>query len=159
MGDNIAESSLHDCASSILSQHHIQPDITSNNEEANAEILLTDRYLPIANIGNIMKKVLPPQTKVSKDSKELVQECLTEFISFITSESADTCNREKRKTIYGNDIICSLDILGFDNYVEPMRIYSKKYDDANRSSKPQKKIKVNIEENIHHSDVADDDSG
>lgn len=33
-----------------------------------------------------MKKCLPTSTKVSKDAKECVQECTSEFISFITSE-------------------------------------------------------------------------
>jgi hypothetical protein len=45
-----------------------------------------DRFLPIANISRIMKKALPPNAKISKDAKECVQECVSEFISFITSE-------------------------------------------------------------------------
>lgn len=40
----------------------------------------------IANISRIMKKALPANAKVAKDAKELVQECVSEFISFITSE-------------------------------------------------------------------------
>ena len=34
----------------------------------------------------IMKKALPANAKVAKDAKETVQECVSEFISFITSE-------------------------------------------------------------------------
>lgn len=45
-----------------------------------------DRFLPIANIGRIMKRALPSNGKVAKDAKETVQECVSEFISFITSE-------------------------------------------------------------------------
>lgn len=45
-----------------------------------------DRYLPIANISRIMKKALPANAKIAKDAKETVQECVSEFISFITSE-------------------------------------------------------------------------
>ena len=48
-----------------------------------------------------MKKCLPSTTKVSKDAKECVQECTSEFISFITSEAAERCELEKRKTING----------------------------------------------------------
>ena len=47
-----------------------------------------DRFLPIANISRIMKKALPPNAKIAKDAKETVQECVSEFISFITSECA-----------------------------------------------------------------------
>lgn len=46
-----------------------------------------DRFLPIANIGRIMRRAVPENGKIAKDSKESVQECVSEFISFITSES------------------------------------------------------------------------
>nr|AHA94924.1 truncated nuclear factor NF-YB2 [Sorghum halepense] len=58
-----------------------------------------DRFLPIANISRIMKKAIPANGKIAKDAKETVQECVSEFISFITSEASDKCQREKRKTI------------------------------------------------------------
>lgn len=45
-----------------------------------------DRFLPIANISRIMKRNLPGNAKIAKDAKETVQECVSEFISFITSE-------------------------------------------------------------------------
>ena len=45
-----------------------------------------DRYLPIANIGRIMRRAVPENGKIAKDAKESVQECVSEFISFITSE-------------------------------------------------------------------------
>ena len=50
-----------------------------------------DRFLPIANISRIMKKSLPNNAKIAKDAKETVQECVSEFISFITSEGACRC--------------------------------------------------------------------
>jgi histone H3/H4 len=59
-----------------------------------------DKYLPIANIARIMKKALPPNAKVAKDAKETVQECVSEFISFITSEvrvSGEGKDRGKRE--------------------------------------------------------------
>ncbi|PWA76721.1 NF-Y protein [Artemisia annua] len=39
-----------------------------------------DRFLPIANVSRIMKKALPANAKISKDVKETVQECVSEFI-------------------------------------------------------------------------------
>lgn len=45
-----------------------------------------DKFLPIAIISRIMKKGVPANGKISKDAKETVQECVSEFISFITSE-------------------------------------------------------------------------
>lgn len=86
-----------------------------------------DRFLPIANISRIMKKALPANGKISKDAKETVQECVSEFISFITSEASDKCQREKRKTINGDDLLWAMATLGFEDYVEPLKIYLHKY--------------------------------
>ena len=47
--------------------------------------------LPIANISRIMKNALPDNAKIAKDAKECVQECVTEFIAFITSEGEHLC--------------------------------------------------------------------
>lgn len=100
--------------------------------------LLQDRYLPIANIARIMKNTLPENAKIAKDSKETVQECVSEFISFITSEASDKCLQEKRKTINGDDLLWAMSTLGFDKYVEPLKLYLNKYREAVRGDKPDK---------------------
>ncbi|KAJ6288995.1 hypothetical protein OIU76_024893 [Salix suchowensis] len=74
-----------------------------------------------------MKKSLPANAKISKEAKETVQECVSEFISFITGEASDKCQREKRKTINGDDLLWAMTILGFENYVGPLKVYLNKY--------------------------------
>ncbi|XP_062088086.1 nuclear transcription factor Y subunit B-3 [Humulus lupulus] len=86
-----------------------------------------DRFLPIANVSRIMKKALPANAKISKDAKETVQECVSEFISFITGEASDKCQREKRKTINGDDLLWAMTTLGFEDYVDPLKIYLQKF--------------------------------
>ncbi|CAN7001122.1 unnamed protein product, partial [Brassica rapa subsp. trilocularis] len=86
-----------------------------------------DRFLPIANVSRIMKKALPGNAKISKDAKETVQECVSEFISFVTGEASDKCQREKRKTINGDDLLWAMTTLGFEDYVEPLKVYLQKY--------------------------------
>ncbi|XP_074573443.1 nuclear transcription factor Y subunit B-like [Curcuma longa] len=86
-----------------------------------------DRFLPIANISRIMKKALPANAKIAKDAKETIQECVSEFISFITSEASDKCQREKRKTINGDDLLWAMATLGFEDYIEPLKLYLQKY--------------------------------
>lgn len=65
--------------------------------------------------------------KIAKDAKECVQECVSEFISFITSEASERCHQEKRKTINGEDILFAMSTLGFDMYVEPLKLYLQKF--------------------------------
>ena len=95
-----------------------------------------DRFLPIANIAKIMKKAIPNncQGKIAKDARECVQECVSEFISFITSEASERCANEKRKTMNGEDILWAMTNLGFDNYIDSLKIFLQKYRDASKST-------------------------
>ncbi|KAI3930696.1 hypothetical protein MKX01_037142 [Papaver californicum] len=81
------------------------------NDSAN---LPKDQYqfLPIANVSQ---------------AKETVQECVSEFISFVTGEASDKCQREKRKTINGDDLLWAMITLGFESYVGSPKIYLNKY--------------------------------
>ncbi|XP_072315830.1 nuclear transcription factor Y subunit beta-like [Eucyclogobius newberryi] len=94
-----------------------------------------DIYLPIANVARIMKNAVPQTGKIAKDAKECVQECVSEFISFITSEASERCHQEKRKTINGEDILFAMSTLGFDMYVEPLKLYLQKFREALKGEK------------------------
>ncbi|KAJ0971768.1 hypothetical protein J5N97_019727 [Dioscorea zingiberensis] len=86
-----------------------------------------DQFLPIANIGRIMRSAVPENGKIAKEAKESVQECVSEFISFITSEATDKCQRERRKTVNGDDLLWAMGTLGFDDYIEPLKLYLQLY--------------------------------
>nr|CAI5870234.1 unnamed protein product [Callosobruchus analis] len=110
-------------------------DSNTDGEKIGIPLREQDRFLPIANVAKIMKKAIPEAGKIAKDARECVQECVSEFISFITSEASDRCHMEKRKTINGEDILVAMSTLGFDNYVEPLKIYLQKYREAAKSDK------------------------
>ncbi|KAJ7524787.1 hypothetical protein O6H91_17G021800 [Diphasiastrum complanatum] len=76
-----------------------------------------DQLLTIANVGHFMKKDLPSNVKTSKDAKEY----------FITGEASDKCQHENRKTINGDDLIWAMNTLGFEDYVEPLKVYLQRY--------------------------------
>ncbi|GMN46435.1 hypothetical protein TIFTF001_015624 [Ficus carica] len=86
-----------------------------------------ERLLPIANVGRIMKQILPRNAKISKEAKETMQECVSEFVSFVTGEASDKCRKERRKTVNGDDVCWALQALGFDDYAGPLRRYLHKY--------------------------------
>jgi len=41
--------------------------------------------------------------------------------------ASDKCQREKRKTINGEDLLWAMSTLGFEEYVEPLKVYLMKY--------------------------------
>ncbi|KAK9733423.1 hypothetical protein RND81_04G067400 [Saponaria officinalis] len=102
-------------------------DSGDQSPRSSSSVREQDRYLPIANVSRIMKKALPANGKIAKDAKETVQECVSEFISFITSEASDKCQREKRKTINGDDLLWAMATLGFEDYIDPLKVYLTRY--------------------------------
>ena len=74
-----------------------------------------------------------------------MQECVSEFISFVTSEASEKCRKERRKTVNGDDICWALGSLGFDDYAEPLRRYLQRYRELEvdrGNSPPQKRIRI-----------------
>lgn len=86
-----------------------------------------DQYMPIANVIRIMRRILPSHAKISDDAKETIQECVSEYISFITGEANDRCQREQRKTVTAEDVLWAMAKLGFDDYVEPLTLFLTRY--------------------------------
>lgn len=74
-----------------------------------------------------MRKALPSYAKISNNAKKCMQECLSEFISFITGEACEKCISERRRTLSGDDVIHALNILGYEKYTETLEIYLQKY--------------------------------
>lgn len=111
--------------------------VSTVSEDADVEGQLTDqeRFLPIANVNRIMKSAIPENGKIAKAAKECVQECVSEFISFITSEASEKCQQEKRKTINGEDILWAVQSLGLDNYGEPLKHYLDRYRASNKGDR------------------------
>lgn len=89
-----------------------------------------DERLPIANIAKVMRGALDSRLKVSREAKFLMEECVTEFICFISSEAAEKCRQERRKTVNAADILEVMKQLGFDNYVYILQAYLFKYRQA-----------------------------
>lgn len=107
------------------------------------EVKEQDRWLPIANVARIMKMALPDNAKIAKEAKECMQECVSEFISFITSEASEKCQQEKRKTVNGEDILFAMTSLGFENYSEALKIYLSRYREIG-GTRPSSQIRTSL---------------
>ncbi|XP_076034173.1 uncharacterized protein LOC143020986 isoform X9 [Oratosquilla oratoria] len=125
--DELGASFLANDAQYMVESGHVSAHEEEGEKDLPHVLREQDRFLPIANVARIMKKGIPKNGKIAKDARECVQECVSEFISFVTSEASDRCHQEKRKTINGEDILWAMNALGFENYVEPLKIYLQKY--------------------------------
>ena len=46
--------------------------------------------------------------------------------------ASDRCQREKRKTVNGDDLLWAMSTLGFEEYVEPLKAYLAKFREAEK---------------------------
>ncbi|KAK0731683.1 histone-fold-containing protein [Lasiosphaeris hirsuta] len=108
------------------------PRVSSKADRCDAFDANIRNFAPVARI---MKNALPENAKIAKEAKECMQECVSEFISFITSEASEKCHQEKRKTVNGEDILFAMTSLGFENYAEALKIYLSKYREQSQSNR------------------------
>ena len=94
--------------------------------------------------------------KIAKEAKETMQECVTEFLLFVTSEASEICANANRSTIQGNDIIAAMHKLGFDQYVWLTRYYMIKYKNVLKMEQEQKKQKNQADANNDDQDDIDE---
>lgn len=52
------------------------------------------------------------------------------FGCYIVRRASDKCLRERRKTINGDDLLWAMQTLGFEDYLEPLKIYLTKFREA-----------------------------
>lgn len=57
---------------------------------------------------------------------EVIRVYLLAFASAIYRAS-DKCQREKRKTVNGDDLLWAMATLGFEDYIEPLKSYLNRY--------------------------------
>ena len=95
---------LHDLAT--CPENELMP------EDMRDHIREQDRLLPMANVARLMSKQLTPSGKVSHSAKQLMQEAVTEFICFITSQANAQCLLSKRNAITIEDIINAIKEIG-----------------------------------------------
>ena len=88
-----------------------------------------NRIFPFDKIEKEMKDCFGDKkcTKISKESKRLIQLCLKDFIILITSEgkitlkiASEQCMMQNRKTMTGNDLFNSLKVMGFGGYIDTL---------------------------------------
>ncbi|PIA25597.1 hypothetical protein AQUCO_11000016v1 [Aquilegia coerulea] len=129
-----------------LLENHSSTGEDNGHHDSYCIVREQDRYMPIANVIRIMRRILPPHAKIADDAKETIQECVSEYISFITSEANDRCQKEQRKTITAEDVLWAMGKLGFDEYIAPLTLFMQRYREfENERSRSDQLVKRTVE--------------
>ena len=82
--------------------------------------------LPLASIRHLMRRAVggDEQAVVSNEaSVAAVQQCTSEFLSFVVSEARIRVAKEGRTTVTYPDMVGALTSLGFKQFLEPVKVH------------------------------------
>ena len=85
------------------------------------------QLLPSAMVLKIVSEVLAEDILIDPSVRGYLQTCVSRFILHLTAEACTKCEREGRKAIGGDDILWSVDRLGFKEYEAPLRTFLRKH--------------------------------
>ena len=85
------------------------------------------QLLPSSLILKIVSEVLAEDILIDPSVRDYLQTCVGRFILHLTAEACTKCEREGRKAISGDDILWSVDRLGFKEYEAPLRTFLRKH--------------------------------
>lgn len=89
--------------------------------------------MPSQKVEAVMRQALAPNhsdLKIDREARALMQVAVTEFICFITSDVIDEISSEKRVAIKEQDLIESIEKMGFKPYVRVLETLMRKLSDC-----------------------------
>ncbi|CBY08302.1 unnamed protein product [Oikopleura dioica] len=75
-----------------------------------------DLSLPQAAVNKFIKETIP-NLRISKDARQLVADCCTQFIHHMATTSSQMCEAADKKTIAPDHVLEALKMLGFHEMV------------------------------------------
>ena len=70
----------------------------------------------------VAKKSQSPTITIDREAVELMQELVTEFVCFVTSDMAEDVAKDRRVALKGHDLVESLNKLGFPHVADVIEL-------------------------------------
>lgn len=100
---------------------------------------LEDLNLPGATVARIIKESLPDNVIIGKDARAALSRAASVFVLFLTSQASQEAQREKRKTLLGQDVIKALEELEFEDFIDPLQRVLKDFKESKGKKQPKSK--------------------
>ncbi|XP_065068815.1 DNA polymerase epsilon subunit 3-like [Rhopilema esculentum] len=80
-----------------------------------------DLNLPHAVITRLIKEVLPDGVNVSKEARSAISRAASVFVLYTTSCANNLAQKQKRKTLTGQDVLTAMEEMEFEQFIEPLK--------------------------------------
>ena len=85
-----------------------------------------EELLPFDFVKEQMESVIPGPVVISEDAVNAARLCISEFVAFVTGEFINSRGFGSKIKMNGEDVITVMAALGFEEYIMPLQIYTKK---------------------------------
>ncbi|XP_011270057.1 hypothetical protein, variant [Capsaspora owczarzaki ATCC 30864] len=69
----------------------------------------------------MIKEMLPNDVRVTNDARDMILDCMSEFVQMLASESNQVCDTDGKKMISTDHVLRALQVLGFSDYVKDVQ--------------------------------------
>jgi len=76
--------------------------------------------LPSAVVSKFIKDCVPPSCRISHEADTAIRKAATVFVLFATSSASAVAKKNSRRTITGPDVLKAMEIMEFNQFVEPL---------------------------------------
>ncbi|XP_052182005.1 nuclear transcription factor Y subunit B-1-like [Diospyros lotus] len=86
-----------------------------------------DHHLPVSKVTKIMRRALPPKTRITKEAIEVMRHCTTNCIHLVTTNANIGYKQDNRKKVSVEDVISAIGRIRLEDSVEPLTLYLNEY--------------------------------
>ncbi|XP_076047905.1 DNA polymerase epsilon subunit 3-like isoform X2 [Oratosquilla oratoria] len=101
-----------------------------------------DLTLPNAVIARIIKDSLPEGVSVSKEARSAIAKSASVFVLYATSTANNLAQKNKKKTVSGQDVLTAMKEMEFERFIEPLQESLEVHKRSQQSKKEQKEAKA-----------------
>eukprot|EP00041_Stephanoeca_diplocostata_P029890 m.890972 g.890972 ORF g.890972 m.890972 type:complete len:191 (+) comp23652_c1_seq34:192-764(+) len=98
-----------------------------------------DQELPRAVLQRLIKNVVPDGVGISRDAKIAFGVAAQIFVSYVTATSNDIAQAAKRKTLSAKDVLEAMEVMGFPDFVDPLKASLEEYKKEQQDKKDKAK--------------------
>ncbi|RUS87209.1 hypothetical protein EGW08_005049 [Elysia chlorotica] len=123
-----------------------------------------DLNLPNAVVTRIIKDAIPEGVNVSKEARLAISKAASVFVLYATSCSNNFAVKGKRKTINAQDVLCAMEDMEFEQFIEPLQQCQEAFRQEKQDKKKEKASRptpsaVEEENDDDVQELSDDESG
>ncbi|XP_055628217.1 DNA polymerase epsilon subunit 3 [Toxorhynchites rutilus septentrionalis] len=112
---------------------------------------IEDLNLPNVIVTRLMKKALPPDIKISNESRTALTRATSVFVLYLTSAATYKAEKKKQKTLTVDHVFSALEEIEFESFIQPLKNDLENYRKSVKNKKDKKGDTMDTEEAMEDS--------